>query len=470
MTSFDLISMAVRNLWKRKLRTFLTVLGVIIGTAAIIVMVSLGIGMNETFEAQLSARGNLRVITVNSSGGGYSNYGGGMIISGRSSGSTRNKNTTLDDKAVNTFKKIQGVEAVTPTLRGYFRFLVDRYVADVSVTGVDPTNMEAFGYKSLEGRLLTETDEMSVVYGQYAFENRFQDPKLSWRIRWERLPKIDNIMQQKMQITYDRSYGEKQNTNPLADTTEQNKQKPAKVYKVNVVGSLAGENENAYTVFMPINQVQKLLKEQQKFQNERNKQYGYGSSSGSSAKQEYDSILVKCYNMEDVQTIQDQIKELGFQAYSLTDDLEAQKQTSRSMQALLGAIGAVSLLVAAIGITNTMVMSIYERTKEIGVMKVIGASIKDIKRLFLVEAALIGLLGGIFGVGVSLAISHIINSTGIQFLGMMNYGGVESKISSIPIWLNLSALGFSALVGIISGYFPARRAMNLSAISAIHTE
>lgn len=466
MTSFDLISMAVRNLWKRKLRTFLTVLGVIIGTAAIIVMVSLGIGMNETFEAQLSARGNLRVITVNSSGGGYSNYGGGMIISGRSSGSTRNKNTTLDDKAVNTFKKIQGVEAVTPTLRGYFTFIIDRYVAGVSVTGVDPTNMEAFGYKTLEGRLLTETDEMSIVYGKYAFEDRFTDPKLSWRIRWERLPKIDNIMQQKMQITYDRSYGEKQDTNPLADT-EQTKQKPAKVYKINIVGSLAGENENAYTVFMPIKQVQTLLKEQKKFDDEK---YKRPSSSSSSAKQEYDSILVKCYNMEDVQTIQDQIKELGFQAYSLTDDLEAQKQTSRSMQALLGAIGAVSLLVAAIGITNTMVMSIYERTKEIGVMKVIGASIKDIKRLFLVEAALIGLLGGIFGVGVSLAISHIINSTGIQFLGMMNYGGVESKISSIPIWLNLSALGFSALVGIISGYFPARRAMNLSAISAIHTE
>jgi len=219
---------------------------------------------------------------------------------------------------------------------------------------------------------------------------------------------------------------------------------------------------------MPINQVQKLIKEKEKFEKEQYKQYG-GSSSNTQNQAAYNSIMVKCYEMDDVKIVQDKIKEMGFQTYSLTEDLEYQKQTSKSMQALLGAIGAVSLLVAAIGITNTMVMSIYERTKEIGVMKVIGASLKDIKRLFLVEAALIGLLGGMFGVLISLLISNIINSTGVQFLGMMTYGEA-SKISSVPLWLCMVGLGFSALVGIISGYFPARRAMNLSAISAIHSE
>lgn len=464
MTSFDLISMAVRNLWKRKLRTFLTVLGVIIGTASIIVMVSLGIGMNESFEAQLSQRGNLRVITVNAPGGGY--YGGRGMTVMSSSSSVQNNKVSLDDKAVSAFKKIEGVEAVTPMVRGYFRFLVDKYVGDMNVVGIDPSTMEAFGYNLAQGRFLIDGDELSAVFGSHATEYNFYNPKMNWRVRWNNPVDIGNVMEiPKIQITYDNQYGEKRDTIPTE--TETKSKKPAKVYKLNVVGLLGGDGENSYSVFMPITQVQKLIKEQEKFEKEQYKQRG--GSSNQQSQSAYSSIMVKCYDMDSVKIIQEQIKEMGFQTYSLTEDLEYMKETSKSMQALLGAIGAVSLLVAAIGITNTMVMSIYERTREIGVMKVIGASLKDIKRLFLVEAALIGFLGGLFGVGISVLISNIINSTGVQFLGMMSYGGA-GKISSIPLWLCLLGLGFSALVGIVSGYFPARRAMNLSAISAIHTE
>ena len=116
-----------------------------------------------------------------------------------------------------------------------------------------------------------------------------------------------------------------------------------------------------------------------------------------------------------------------------------------------------------------MVMSIYERTKEIGVMKVIGASLKDIKRLFLFESALIGLLGGVLGVALSLLLSFIANKFGGSFLSNM---GIPpgSKISIIPLWLIFSSMGFSAVIGVVSGYFPARRAMNLSALEAIRSE
>ena len=129
---------------------------------------------------------------------------------------------------------------------------------------------------------------------------------------------------------------------------------------------------------------------------------------------------------------------------------------------VLGAIGAISLFVAAIGIANTMVMSIYERTREIGVMKVIGATIPDIRRLFLTEAAFIGLLGGMVGVILSYASSKIINMVS------MNMG--RETISLIPIWLGLLGIVFATFVGVAAGFFPAVRATKLSALAAIKTE
>ena len=161
---------------------------------------------------------------------------------------------------------------------------------------------------------------------------------------------------------------------------------------------------------------------------------------------------------------------MGYEAWSLSDALESLNKTSVIIQAVLGGIGAVSLLVAAIGIANTMIMSIYERTKEIGVMKVIGASLRDIKKLFLFEAGMIGLLGGAVGIVLSEVLSIIINKVGINFLQNNMGASADTRISIIPIWLIFAAMGFSALVGLMSGYYPAKKAMNLSALEAIRTE
>ena len=106
---------------------------------------------------------------------------------------------------------------------------------------------------------------------------------------------------------------------------------------------------------------------------------------------------MKVSDLNKVQEVQQQIKDMGYQASSLTDQLNTMKETTKMLRIVLGAIGAVSLIVAAIGITNTMVMAIYERTREIGIMKVIGASLRDIKLLFLTEAAFIGFAGGVLG-------------------------------------------------------------------------
>ncbi len=137
------------------------------------------------------------------------------------------------------------------------------------------------------------------------------------------------------------------------------------------------------------------------------------------------------------------------------------------IQMVLGGIGAVSLFVAAIGIANTMMMSIYERTREIGVMKVLGCDMGDIRNMFLLESGFIGFMGGAAGLVLSYLISFLVN----RFAGISEMmTGIEGDISRIPLWLSMSAVGFAVGVGMIAGFFPAMRAMKLSPLAAIRNE
>ena len=433
MSSIDLFRMGIKNLWRRKLRTFLTILGVIIGTSSIIVMLSLGFGMRKSHEDQIAQWGSLTTINVHK--------GWNEPMAG--------KNTVeLDDKAVATFKAMNNVVAVSPLFETYGAIINGKYIANIPIRGIDPESMEDFGFEAAEGRLLNKNDELVVVFGSNMQYN-FHDPKA----RVWREPKI-NLMKDRMSLTLDPNYG----------WSSPGEKKPNyKEYKIKTAGVLTeGDWETSYGIYMSITEVQKLIKDKEKAENQKPQQ-------GNQKETGYNQVKVKVNDVKNVQVIQTAIKDMGYEAYSLNDELEYAKKQAGLIQAVLGGIGAVSLLVAAIGITNTMVMSIYERTREIGVMKVIGASLKDIRRLFLFESALIGFGGGIFGVGFSYLISFIVNKFSGKFgpaLGIYE----ATKISIIPFWLILAAMGFSSLIGVISGYFPARRAMNLSALEAIRTE
>jgi ABC-type antimicrobial peptide transport system permease subunit len=186
------------------------------------------------------------------------------------------------------------------------------------------------------------------------------------------------------------------------------------------------------------------------------------------AKVKYDQIYVKANTMNETIDIAKQIQELGYQAYANAEWIASYQKQMQSLQLILGGIGAVSLLVAAIGITNTMIMSIYERTREIGIMKVIGCVVGDIRSLFLYEAGIIGLVGGAIGIGFSYALSFVLNKLGgSSFLGGMGGIGGGSKLSVIPIWLALGAVLFAILVGLVAGFLPAHRATRLSALEAM---
>ena len=163
---------------------------------------------------------------------------------------------------------------------------------------------------------------------------------------------------------------------------------------------------------------------------------------------------------------------MGFRTSSMESIRKPMEQEARQKQMMLGGLGAISLFVAALGITNTMIMSISERTREIGVMKSLGCFVKDIRRIFLLEAGCIGFLGGIAGGILSYGISALMNfaaarsaSDSLDF--MMGAGAEPSKLSVIPWWLAVFAVLFSVAIGVGAGYYPANKAVKISALEAI---
>jgi ABC-type antimicrobial peptide transport system permease subunit len=462
MNKSDLLKLALKNFTRRKTRSILTILGVVVGTASIVVMISLGIGMNVSYQEQLKSMGSLNVITV--SPYYFQDYGNGMGMS---------KETKLDDEAVAKIAQIDGVQAVTPYLQASFKLVSGKLVLYADAYGIDPSTMEDFDFKVESGRLLTNEDTTGLVFGSEV-PYMFYNPKANNRGRGmffyygmggdEDRPAPDvDVLNDKLELTFDMNYGERRSAYELST---QESTKPAKLYKVKGVGLLQKSQnyDNAYSVYMNINYLKKLKNDYLKSLSSSERRYQQDTDT-------YQQVKVKVKNMKDVQKVQKEINEMGYGASSLADILNSMEETSNTMQAVLGGIGAISLFVAALGITNTMIMSIYERTREIGVMKVLGCLLGDIRGMFLIEAGIIGFMGGVVGILLSYLASYLLNFFARNGLGGGIIGGGPSgTISVIPVWLSAAALGFATFVGLISGFMPARRAMKLSALEAIKTE
>lgn len=433
MNSLDLMLMGIKNLWRRKTRTILTVLGVVIGTTAIVVMLSLGFGMERAREKELEKMGGLTEIEI------YKPWSNSDPRNSESSDTVY-----MDDDAVALFKSLENVEAVLATKRIEMQLSVGKKTSWSEVLAVDFNALKAFGYELQSGEWPSDTQKNALVAGSTLNMN-FYDMNAMYYVEPEPLDLYTSSVKCYIEGEY---YGEGKKKRP---------------FSIDVVGTLESKNAwGDHTSYINLYTYDQYIK-----QNDR--KYGGEKERIKPGTKEdvYSGIKVKANKLENVIAIQDQIKAMGFEAYSNAEYLEGEKNQTLIIQAVLGGIGGVSLLIAAIGITNTMIMSIYERTREIGVMKVLGAKLKDIKNLFLFEAAMIGLFGGIIGLALSFGVSKIINKVAVN----MTEGSymVLDEISYIPGYLMISALVFATVIGIISGYYPARRAMKLSALKAIST-
>ena len=213
----------------------------------------------------------------------------------------------------------------------------------------------------------------------------------------------------------------------------------------------------------------------------------------------YNEVYIKVDDIKNVDKICDTLKEEGYQISSMVDYRKQMQQQTAQRQLRLAGLAAISLFVAALNIANTMTMAIYERTREIGVMKVLGCEIGNIRRMFLIESGMIGFIGGVAGTILSYIISFGMNNMTMIVYGLntllmklginatidlsslmgssdsMYYGGgmymsdsgSGTVMSIIPFWLVLAAIGFAVVVGLLSGIVPASRAVRISALEAI---
>ena len=445
MKFVDLLAMSLKNLSRRKLRTALTVLGVVIGTASIVVMVSLGIGLSELNRELISSYGSLTEITVTNP------YNGD---------STKDPFYLTDD-VVKQMEKLPYVTGVYPMLQVDVLMQQGKYTSNVTLNGVPYEYLKKIPLG--QGTLSYSSDhELKLIYGN-AIIQWFTDAKGN-NTYWEtgELPNVD-FMGKPMFVIFDTdTYYQSQNGGEDAP-------KPPKKYLLKADGVVEGGvddyNSYAYNVYTRLDLLETQLKRIFKKKaipgqptTKKGKPYRYFI---------YNSCSVNVDDIEHVGEVQKKLTDMGFQASSNADWMKQSEQQSNMIQAVLGGIGAVSLFVAAIGIANTMMMSIYERTKEIGIIKVLGCDMKVIRNMFLLESGFIGFMGGIVGLIFSAGISFAIN----HFLQIgQTMTGMSGNISRIPLWLAAASVGFAVLMGMAAGFFPALRAMKLSPLAAIRNE
>ncbi len=437
MRFLDIIGMSAGNLWRRKLRTFLTVLGVMIGTASIVTMVSLGIGLKATIMEEMSSYGSMTEIQIN-----YYSW------------DSNNSDLRLDDSAIETISQIPHVTNVTPMLTMSCQLLQGKYASWQQIYGVSQEYMSNIPVG--EGELPSATSgQMELLIGNNVITQFYQTSNYRYPYYEDgELANVD-LMNKTLFTKFDDVYNE--------DGTVE----PAKKNVFKVAGLVEGGpedyNQYSYGIYVDIDALKNYLKKTYKGKAIPGQPT---NKSGKPLKEfVYNQAIVAVDESDNVNDVLTTIQDMGFQAYSEAEWIESTQNELMIIQAVLGGIGAVAMIVAAISIANTMMMSTYERTKEIGVMKVLGCSLPNIRELFLAEAAFIGFLGGCIGLIISYILSGVCNKILPQAMG---YG--DAKISQIPIWLALLAIVFAAVVGILAGFFPAQRATKLSPLAAIRNE
>jgi putative ABC transport system permease protein len=439
----DLMSLVVANLNRMRGRVIMTMMGVVIGTAAIVILISLASGLQASTVENFEQFGTLNQITVFSG----SRFGGDSSEEG------------LTPAAINELEQIDGVVAVTPQeqFSGQATLKYNRLEGFASIYGIDPQAIPDLGFEVAEGAATLGSGMVIVGSGvgssfsESGSSSRggprgpgggFFGPGGPANSDSDSTTEALDLYGQTLQLEMRRMNENEQETRTI------------RLFVAGVLESTGGNQD--YSVYVSLKDLEGMLAWAQ---DERPNwlQDGYSQV-----------IVIAEQDAETTLEVTEEITDRGYFTMSTTSVVESLNSTYLLIEAVLGGVASIALFVAAIGIANTMIMSVLERTREIGLMKAVGARNRDVMAVFITEAGVIGLMGGVVGVVIGIAIAQLIGA--IAGSAMATQGTEATTVVSTPLWLPVFAIIFSVVIGLGAGIYPAFRAVQLDPVQALKYE
>ncbi len=465
----DLTELALRNLRESVLRNSLTTIGISVGVASLVAMLSLGTGLQQLFSQRLAKSGLFDTVFVSSRRDLR-----GMGREEERKGPTPGESRILDEPARQEMERLPNVSEAYPDIRFVteLRYEDKPHLTTISALPLSAKSNDAFD--GMQGRFFSsETGAEVILQKTFAEELLGKTPPLG-----AAEPNVAELARPLLGKELTMRYAQRQagaaNQPPLrADETAPPDDSVAdaaysvvsREQKLTIVGvsDLDPETMRGPTrakVFLPLGLAESLHVMQPTDLRE--------ISRAASDQPVYSSISVRVKNPAQVQLVEDAIKKMGFNTFSILDASNSLRQIFRVLFAFLGIFGSLALTVASIGIVNTLVMAILERRREIGIMKAIGASDGDIRKIFFAEAGAMGILGGIVGVILGWAIGQIINFGTNIYLKSQSLP--PERFWAVPLWLVVFSIIFAFVVSLVSGLYPAGRAARLDPVQALRYE
>jgi len=454
LKSRDLSELAGRNLREAVLRNSLTTLGVAVGVASLVAMLSLGVGLQTLASQRLTRSGLFDAVFVTS----QRNFRGpGRPPSAQAP--AKQDSRPLDEDVRQQFSKLTNVTEVYPQIR----FVTDVHFGDKSesttVLGLPDSSRSSGAFDGMTGAFFSSPiAEEAILQSEFAKFLADQPASLLGK---------DLILRYAERASLPKKISDED----LLDTVMGNGNPGGisivpREKKLRIVGVIESDPSagiggfGGARVYLPLKTAEQLHVAQpgdlETF------------LSGNSGKPTYIAMTVRVRSPKDVPQVEEAIKKLGFATFSLLDATKGLRLVFTVFDLFLGLFGSLALTVASLGIINTLVMAILERRREIGILKALGATDRDVRSLFFAEAGAMGLFGGIFGVTLGWLIGQALTWGTNIYLHQQNLPGV--KISYVPWWLAVGAIGFAVAVSLLAGLYPADRAARLNPVEALRYE
>ena len=396
MRIIDLLYLVVQGLKSRIARTLYTTLGVAIGIAAILFLVSLGYGLQKILLEKITTKESLLTLDV---------------------ASPESKIISLNDATLQKISKIPGVDQISPQVVFIGQIVYEGLTSEAIVNLIDPNFFIYEGITPRFGRLLTADEKNKLIVDSQVAELFGL--------------KNSKILGKNLKIL-------------IFIPVEGAEEGIVETFEVETEFEVTGVIEGGATtanIFLKRDDLEKL------------------------PIKEYQFAKVKVEEDKNLEEARDKLISMGFMVSALSDTIEQANRIFNAIQVILGIFGVVGLIVAAVGLVNTMSITLLERTSEIGIMRSLGASANDIRKLFLMESTICGFFGGIFGVTLGIGIGQLFNF-GINLLAK-SLGGQTMRLFSYPFWFIVFIIFLSTFVGFIAGFWPAKRAASLNPLEAL---